>query len=313
MDKETIVEKLKPIVEKPNNCGFEAYLLSRSAPQLKKMNLSRDLSKTLKKKLIDLIQDNYLSEDSIFADGLDVGDNQNKYYIIEQDSEYNPFDLKNWTIQSFDEKHIDDFMGILFMLRYEQQEIWCYQNKRAITVSNRKNMNILASFKKYENGIIFEEQNSKIMSFSSAIDILIINGFIITKEIGLLERSFAFQTFIHKKAQNAAESIASTNLFSGMDKLKEYLASEAKSHNKYRKRMMKALDSPVLHMNSEQLYEKLSTLARWKDKFKRPVDGVIPIESNNEIESLIDLFAERFTRSDVTGEEYDTEVKKRVT
>ena len=45
--------------------------------------------------------------------------------------------------------------------------------------------------------------------------------------------------------------------------------------------------------------------------FRDPVDGAIPIDSVKEIETMIDLLAERFTISPVSEQEYDTEVKKK--
>lgn len=77
------------------------------------------------------------------------------------------------------------------------------------------------------------------------------------------------------------------------------------------KKILKALDSPVLQMSSHDLFEKLSSLPRWKGKFRDPIDGVIPIGTNKEIELMIDLLIERFTISAVTGQEYDTEVKRK--
>lgn len=170
---------------------------------------------------------------------------------------------------------------------------------------------MLARLKHYDDGWVFEEQNEKIINFPHVIDILLIDGVIITADIGLLERSFDFQSFIHQKAKEAAEYVAVTQLFSGMDKLDEYLSSNAKSHKPFRKKMLKALDSPVLSMRSDDLWTKISSLPRWKGKFKAPVDGSIPIETNKEIEAMIDLLIERFTVSEVSGQEYDTEVKKK--
>ena len=46
-------------------------------------------------------------------------------------------------------------------------------------------------------------------------------------------------------------------------------------------------------------------------KFKEPVDGKIPIDTFKDVENLIDLLDERFTKSEITGQEYDTDVKKK--
>lgn len=74
---------------------------------------------------------------------------------------------------------------------------------------------------------------------------------------------------------------------------------------------MKTHDSPVLEMTPDALIEKVTTLPRWRGKFRAPINGTIPIDSVKEVETLIDLLAERFTVSPVSGQEYDTEVKKK--
>ena len=38
MYKTEIVSKLKPLIERPEVCGFEAFLVSRTEPRLKKLN-----------------------------------------------------------------------------------------------------------------------------------------------------------------------------------------------------------------------------------------------------------------------------------
>ena len=312
MDKAEIVKKLKPIIERPDACGFEAFLVARSEPRLKKLSLSiTDLQLNLKRDITAVIQDRYLADDAVYTGAENVADNQVKFYIVEQNEDYKPFDVDSWAKEDFKEEQLNDFMGFFFHFRYERQGVWCFQNRRSTTVTNRKRSNLLARLKHYDGGWIFEEQNEKIVNFAHAIDILVLDGKLITSDVGLLERSFGFQVFIHQKAKEAAEKVAETQLFSGMDKLNEYLSSDAKSHKPYRKKIMKALNSPVLQMTPDALIEKVTTLPRWKGKFRDPVDGAIPIDSVKEIENMIDLLTERFTVSPVSGQEYDTEVKKK--
>ena len=312
MDKAEILSKLKPLIEKTEACGFEAFLVARTEPRLKKLNLSIvGLQHNLKKDIAAVIQERYLNEDAIYTEIENVADNQVKFYIVEQNNEYKPFDVGTWEKDEFMEEQLNDFMGFFFHFRYDQQDIWCYQNRRSTTVTNRKKTSLLARLMRFDSGWIFEEQNEMIINFAHAIDILVLEGNLITSDVGLLERSFDFQVYIHQKAKEAAKKVAETKLFSGMDKLNEYLSSDAKSHKSYRKKMLKALDSPVLEMAPDALIEKITTLPRWKGKFKDPVDGMIPINTVKEIEAMIDLLAERFTVSPVTGQEYDTEVKKK--
>ena len=51
-------------------------------------------------------------------------------------------------------------------------------------------------------------------------------------------------------------------------------------------------------------------MPRWQDKFSVNAETKqIILNTYGEVESLIDLFDERYTRSDVTDIEYDTDVK----
>ena len=312
MDRAEIVDKLTSIVGQLNSCGFETYLVTRTEPRLKKLNLSvADLQMNLKRDIAAVIRERYLADDVIYTGSENIVDNQIKFYIVPQNEGYKPFDVDTWSKEEFKEEYLDEFMGILFCFRYNQQRVWCYQNRRSITVTNRRKTSLLARIKHFDDGWVFEEQNEKIVNFAHAIDILILDDNLITSDIGLLERSFDFQVFIHQKAVEAAEKVAESQLFTGIEKLNEYLASDAKSHKSYRKKILKALDSPVLQMNANALLEKVTTLPRWKGKFRAPVNGMIPIENVKEIEAMIDLLAERYTVSPVSGQEYDTEVKKK--
>lgn len=45
----------------------------------------------------------------------------------------------------------------------------------------------------------------------------------------------------------------------------------------------------------------------WKDKFEENQEGLIVLNTYQQVEDLIDLLDERYTRSDVTNQEYDTD------
>ena len=76
--------------------------------------------------------------------------------------------------------------------------------------------------------------------------------------------------------------------------------------------MLGVSDSAVLSMTASNLLKKLKSIKRWKGKFKTPVDGKIPIKTISDVENLIDLLSEKFTRSEISGQEYETDVKKKV-
>ena len=73
---------------------------------------------------------------------------------------------------------------------------------------------------------------------------------------------------------------------------------------------MRIADSKVLDITKEKLMEKVHTLERWRGVFEEDDNGVIVLNTFGQVENLIDLLDERYTRSDVTDQEYDTDVKQ---
>ena len=74
---------------------------------------------------------------------------------------------------------------------------------------------------------------------------------------------------------------------------------------------MRIKDSKVLQKTPEELYEKVTTVPRWQGVFNLDEENhKLVINTYQQVENLIDLLDERYTRSDITGEEYDTSVKK---
>ena len=165
MDKLYITKKLKPIIERPNTCGFDIYLVTKEEPRLKELKVDISSVQTkLKSKISEVINEKYLAEETVFDDAENIADNQHKFYVIQQSSEYNPFDLGSWEKEEFKEEHLDSFMGFLFHFRYNEQDVWCFQKRRNITVTNRKKTSLTARIKRFDQGIIFEELNEQIVN-----------------------------------------------------------------------------------------------------------------------------------------------------
>ena len=130
---------------------------------------------------------------------------------------------------------------------------------------------------------------------------------LITSNVTLLQKYFGFQDYIYQSAQRAVQSIIQKSLVANNEKLMEYIS---RGKPKYAKKMMRIGTSKVLTLTQDQLIEKINTLTRWQGKFNVNQDTKqITLGTYSEVESLIDLFDERYTRSDVTDTEYDTDVK----
>ena len=168
-------------------------------------------------------------------------------------------------------------------------------------------MNLLSRLQKYENHDYFIEQKEPLITIACKADVLIMQGWIITSNIGLMQKSFGFRDFIVATADKSVERVRDKALVANPEKLEEYI-NRGKT-NKYAKKMMRIANSKVLDLSKEKLMERVHTLERWKDKFEENQDGLIILNTFQQVEDLIDLLDERYTRSDVTNQEYDTEVK----
>ena len=157
-------------------------------------------------------------------------------------------------------------------------------------------------------GDIFEELKKPILLLSKRIDLLIIEDEIICDRIDFMQKNFGFQEFVKSTAAKVVNSIQNLELVSNLDKVSAYIG---RSKLLYAKKMMRIKDSKVLQKTSEELYERVTTVPRWQGVFNLDEENhKIVINTYQQVENLIDLLDERYTRSDITGEEYDTSAKK---
>lgn len=313
---ENIKEILQKAVQNKNECGFAAYIVAKTEPRLRKMILdegkinSSNYKHMVRDAILNVLSEKYLNDEVEFVSGENIADNQRKYYMIPQSEKYRPFDylkLQGPDIPEFKFDQIDDAAGIIFWFRIEENEFWAYQHLWSIMVPNKKKMNLLSRLQKYENHDYFIEQKEPLITIACKADVLIMQGCIITSNIGLMQKSFGFRDFIVATADKSVERVRDKALVANPEKLEEYI-NRGKT-NKYAKKMMRIANSKVLDLSKEKLMERVHTLERWKDKFEENQDGLIILNTFQQVEDLIDLLDERYTRSDVTNQEYDTEVK----
>lgn len=297
--------------------GFEVYAITKETPKLKKLSFSETveddgLRGELRSLMLEIITTKFLVNDAQYTDVENIADNQHQFYVIKQTEDYKPFDFLDGVYENYKEEHLSSVSGFVFKFRSEQGNVYCFQNGRSVTVPNRKKAGILARIKCNEKSVTFDKQSEPLITFVKAIDAIIFDSYIITDNIKMMERNFDFRKLVSLKAKEAADQITKTGFLSSTDKVYEYINRSSPTQKTYCRKLMRALDSPVLQMSSSDLFAKISTIDRWQGRFKPPVEGKLSIDSFAEVESLIDLLDERYTVSEVTGQEYDTDVKKKV-
>lgn len=316
LNEERIRAKFSDFYNNSTQCGLEAFVISKGSPKLKRMTLSEELNgegKTfravLKEMFFKLLSEQYLSQEAEYADGRQVADNQHKFLIFEQGEKFQPFTYLN------DENELGEFStedlkfasGLAFQLRKEEDTIWLYQHLWGIMVPNKKKTNLMARLLQFENQVVFFEQSESLLTIARKIDVVVVGKYLITSNITLLQKYFGFQDYIYQSAKQTVDNIVQKGIVSNTEKLTEYIS---RGKPKYAKKMMRIGASRVFTLTQEQLINKINSLARWQGKFNVNQDtNQITLDTYGEVESLIDLFDERYTRSDVTDTEYDTDVK----
>ena len=316
LNEEQIRTRLRDYCNNAAQCGLEAFVVIKDTPKLKRMSLSEEKNEqgknfrtVLKEMFLEILEEQFLSQESEYADGSRLADNQHKNLFFEQGGNFQPFDYLSDIneITDFTFEDLADASGLMFCLRRGEDTLWMYQHLWSIMIPNKKKTNFMARLMQFENQVVFSEQRDRLLTIAKKIDILIIDNYLITSNIKLLEKSFGFQDYIYQSAEQTVQRIAQKNLVENIEKLTEYIK---RGKPKYAKKVMRIETSTVLDLTQEQLMVKVNTLPRWKDKFSiNKETNQIVLKTYIEVESLIDLFDERYTRSDVTDTEYDTDVK----
>lgn len=312
-----IREKIKDFYDNNSQCGFEIFVVSKISPKLKSVSLSeskngdgKTFREILKETFFSILNEQFLSQEAEYADGTQLADNQNKNLIIKQSDEFQPFAYLNDQneVSEFVMEDLENASGLAFRLRKGEQEIWLYQHLWSIMVPNKKRTNIMTRLMRYEDHIVFSEQMDSLLTIAKKVDILIIDNYIITRNTSLLQKNFGFQNYIYQSAKQVVGSIVQKDIVKNTEKLTKYISH---GKTKYAKKMMRIGSSKVLSLTQEQLMSKIHTLDRWKEKFEIDEElKQITLTTYKDVENLIDLLDERYTRSDVTDTEYDTDVKK---
>lgn len=312
VNKENISKIITEIISKPEKCGFEIYAVTKTKPRLKKIgfveNKRNDLTLKLKSSIFNILSNKYCSEDAIYETVDNIADEQNKFYLIPTSNSYNPFLMLNDAKGSFKKADIDDATGIVFLIKNGNKRLWAYQHLWSIMIPNKSKKNLMARMISNTESEIFEEMSEPLLTFANRIDLLIIDDYIITSNYKLLENSFEFKDYINYKANEVIKNIKFKNIVANIDKLNEYIM-RGNGKLKYAKKMMRISNSSVLKMDTNKLWRNIHKSSRWNGKIKEE-NGKFVLETYAQIEYLIDLLDERYTRSDITGEEYDTEVKQ---
>lgn len=320
----TLKDRITKVIEDmfcDSEFGFETYVTMKTGDPIKHFILDQgrredhnDPEKNFKKKIqqamVETINAKFLVDGVEYDTATNIADNQKKFYVVEQDDDYKPFDVTQMSPEALDAlpnysaNERDNVEGVFFCFYRNGISIWAYQFIYQNAIPNRKGL----GFNVFQQGDVFVEMKEPLLLISRRIDLLVIGREIITDNTDMLQRNFGFDEFVRVQARRVVTSVQGLNLVVNSEKLNAYIE---RSKPSYARKMMRIKDSKVLNKSSEELYQSVTTLPRWSGKFEiDEANRKIVLNTYGQIENLIDLLDERYTRSDVTGEEYDTGAKK---
>ena len=297
--------------------GFDMFIMMKTGdPPMKHFAFyegptgrEHDFKLKVQNSIVKSIRDLFLDAEAEYAMAEQAGGNQNIFYIIKQNDDYKPFELLNTPEKQMGPFFMDDrdkADAILFRFRRGVHSIWAYQYILPATIPNKKNQHFFARILDTEQTDCFVEMPEQLFVITRKVDLLVMDDKIITKDIGLMQRHFGFNDFIKASAKKAVSDISDIRLVTNCEKLTAYIE---RNQTKYSRKMMRIKHYHVVEKTAEELIQIINTVPRWQGVFDIR-DGQIYLRTFRDVENLIDLFDERYTVSLVTGDEFDTDVKR---
>ena len=149
----SIIQKIN-LIFNDEEYTFEAFILMKGNHILKKFVLyegvpqrRNDTSVNFKKKLqlsiAESIRRKFADESAEYDHVDNIANNQNKFYVIPQTTDYSPFAAVCTTIQTYDSYRVTDrenAEGIFFRYQRGEHIIWAYQYFWPNAIPNRKGL-----------------------------------------------------------------------------------------------------------------------------------------------------------------------------
>ena len=303
MTKAQMQEHIKSIISAKTKNGFSIFacLKADTGLMLKQLQATDKLIDNTERKLLNVLEQKYLSEEMEYDSSDNIADNKKALYEVIQDEKYHPFDfLKDYrgVSEKFSDSDRNKLLGFFFRVNRNEKHFWIYQHMYSVSRIDRSK-HIFAIISK---DTIYEEIQGDILQIDARADLIVIGNSIITSKIELLQRSFSFETYIRSGAQKTINSIERLGIVQGLEK---FIAFENKNKLTNAKKLLKARNSKVLTMDRKTLLERLKSHARYSTMFVFEGDHII-IKTQKEAASFIKMLNDDIVRSELTGQEYDS-------
>lgn len=214
MNKHEITSKIKEITETGAVCGVDVYVCLKGEEQefyIEKMISMNSLKDRIRSIALEIINTQYLQDEVVYCDILDVIDNKKAVYVLEQSDEYKPFALLNDDsmdeVFNFDEK---DIGNVATLKEYQTGEkltiskkLMKVKNSPVLAMDKDELINKIPLVPRYKN--IIHIENGKIRTNTKKdVDNLmkLLNDDYVKSELTDMEYDSTSKTLLNSESQD---------------------------------------------------------------------------------------------------------------
>ena len=272
--------------------------------ELRSMSINPKLNELIKEKIVYFLNQDILSENFELDLVKNIATSKNIFYEIPQDDSYKPFYFVNTDLEKlkkYSEK--EKLTGFLIKVHRNNDIFWVYQHKYSITLL-KHDLSLLAILN-WEN--IYEPLEKDIIKFENRADIYIINDYIITKKINIMQSIFGFDGYIREEAGKTIEQIKSIDIVKDISFL---VNSSNGTKLTIAKKLMKAKDSPVMKIPKDILLTRIRKHDYYSKNITIDDNEKIIIKSQADVKTFLKMLNDEILFSKLTENDYTTNDKE---
>lgn len=288
--------EIKDIFE---NGGLRIYFIinNEGKRELRLLNAHRNVTDKIKHLLKDPIND-FINKLDDLKDIKDAYDNTNSIYRLNEKI-FNPFEFFTETNIEFAKKDIPD--GFAILVGYDDKKMWIYQNIYQSAIIRSKNKVSIT----YENNAYHTIDND-LISFEKRIDCIKISETYLISNYKIIEKKFNYKELIRKISNEVIQVIKNLQIVEDIEKIQVCAGDDKVT---FAKKLMRAKDSPVFKMNRNLL---VSNVIKSKAYSKLIKNNEFVIDTKEKAGIFVRMLNDQLLKSELTGEIYDAQVKKKV-
>ncbi|MDO4953106.1 MAG: DUF4868 domain-containing protein [Synergistaceae bacterium] len=288
----------------------------------KKIKLATETQKTLARQFTEILRKTYLPEkneiiwvnDWFAGHGYEAKKLRKMFLMLDSADLHAAVNFSEITEDTwrFSNDETEKIHGLVIKYRIDKDEMWLYQ---------RYSVNKTLAASKYlwlfdaDGQDVYKEQKKPSLYVSTNIDVLCVNGVLLSDNIDVLEKDFGLNEYTRRKAQSVLdEKIKKMKMLVGEDGLAE---SISKGDLNLCRQIVKSEKSPVWKIKKEELVEKVRQIQAEKNLYADLLiteDNKFNISSYKAKRTFMKLVNDEILMSVLTGITYDVRgVKSEIT